>query len=240
MDDARAAELFALMPDDDARCELFSLYRPLAIHLANRYRHRGVEIEDLKQVAFLGLIHAIDRFDPDYGSRFVSFAVPTITGEIKRHFRDAGWAAVVPRRLKEVTLMCRRADEELTQRLGRSPSVEEVAEATGLSTFEVTEAAALGSAYRPDALEAPITENGHTRLDELGEVDDRMELFDEIDALRPLLESRPEREQRILHLRFYENLTQRQIAEEMSISQMHVSRILSSTLEKLRVLLVDA
>lgn len=240
MNDARAAHLFRLMPDDRARDELFHLFRPLAIHLANRYRHRGVEIEDLKQVAFLGLVNAIDRFDPGYGSRFVSFAVPTITGEIKRHFRDAGWATVVPRRLKEVTLLCRRADEELTQRLGRSPSVEEIAQETGLSPFEVTEAAALGSAYRPDALEAPVAGSDRTRLDDLGDVDERIDLFDDLDALRPLLESRSEREQRILHLRFYENLTQRQIAEEMSISQMHVSRILTSTLEKLRVMMVEA
>lgn len=237
MNDEKATALFRCMPDDGARRELFEIYRPLALHLANRYAYRGVEVEDLKQVAFLGLLNAIDRYDPNYGSRFFSFAIPTITGEIKRHFRDAGWATAVPRRLKDVTVMCRRADEELTQRLGRSPSVEEVAAETGLSTDEVTEAAALGSAYRPDALEAQVAGEGMTRMDSLGDMDGRMELFDDLDALKPLLESRPERERRILHLRFYESLTQRQIAEEMNISQMHVSRILSSTLQKLRVLL---
>lgn len=237
MNDEEAAALFRRMPDDDVRQELFEIYRPLALHLANRYAYRGVETEDLKQVAFLGLLNALDRFNPDYGSRFFSFAIPTITGEIKRHFRDAGWATAVPRRLKDITVMCRRADEELTQRLGRSPSVEEVAEETGLTPDEVTEAAALGSAYRPDALEAQVSGEGMTRLDSLGALDGRMELFDDLDALKPLLESRPERERRILHLRFYENLTQRQIADQMDISQMHVSRILSSTLEKLRVLL---
>ena len=112
-----------------------------------------------------------------------------------------------------------------------------MAEQTGLTPDDVVEAASLGTAYRPDALEAPTTEDGATRLDSLGDVDGRMELFDELDALKPLLESRSEREQRILHLRFYENLTQRQIAEKMEISQMHVSRILASTLEKLRVLM---
>jgi RNA polymerase sigma-B factor len=237
MNDEKATLFFRRMPDDEARRELFNIYRPLALHLANRYAYRGVEVEDLTQVAFLGLLNAIDRYDPDYGSRFFSFAIPTITGEIKRHFRDAGWATAVPRRLKDITVMCRRADEGLTQRLGRSPSVEEVAEETGLSTDEVTEAAALGSAYRPDALEAQLSGEGMARIDALGSLDGRMELFDDLDALKPILESRPERERRILHLRFYENLTQRQIAQQMNISQMHVSRILSSTLEKMRVLL---
>lgn len=237
MNDERAAHLFRRMPDEGARRELFHLYRPVALHLANRYSHRGIESEDLKQVAFLGLVNAIDRYDPQYGSRFISFAIPTITGEIKRHFRDAGWAAAVPRRLKDMTVLCRKADEELTQRLGRSPTVEEVAVETGLSPDEVTEAASLGSAYRPDALEAQLGVNGGTRLDTLGEEDGRMELVENLDTLKPLLDSRPERERRILHLRFYENLTQRQIAEELDISQMHVSRILSSCLEKLRLLM---
>lgn len=237
MSDEETNAIFRRMPDEVARRDLFEIYRPLALHLANRYAYRGVEVEDLKQVAYLGLLNAIDRYDPDYGSRFFSFAIPTITGEIKRHFRDAGWATAVPRRLKDVTVLCRRADDELTQRLGHSPSVEEVARETGLSPDEVTEAASLGSAYRPDALEAQLSGEGMTRMDSLGDMDGRMELFDDLDALKPLLESRPERERRILHLRFYENLTQRQIAEEMNISQMHVSRILSSTLQKLRVLL---
>ncbi|HLT96572.1 MAG TPA: SigB/SigF/SigG family RNA polymerase sigma factor [Acidimicrobiia bacterium] len=237
MNDEQAHDLFRRMPEDRARSELFDLYRPLALHLANRYAHRGIESEDLRQVAFLGLVNAIDRYDPEYGSRFISFAIPTITGEIKRYFRDAGWAAAVPRRLKDITVMCRRADEELTQRLGRSPTVEEVAIETGLTEDDVTEAASLGSAYRPDALEAQMGVDGGTRLDTLGDIDDRMELVENLDTLKPLIESRPERERRILHLRFYENLTQRQIADELEISQMHVSRILSSCLEKLRVLM---
>ncbi|HEX2153992.1 MAG TPA: SigB/SigF/SigG family RNA polymerase sigma factor [Acidimicrobiia bacterium] len=237
MNDEKAAPLFDLMPDPAARRDLFDLYRPLALHLANRYAYRGLESEDLRQVAFLGLLNAIDRYDPCYGSRFISFAVPTITGEIKRYFRDAGWATAVPRRLKDITVLCRRVDEELTQRLGRSPTVEEISAETGLTPHEVTEAAALGTAYRPDALEAQVRGEGTTRMDFLGHHDPRMDQFDDLDALKPLLEARPERERRILHLRFYENLTQRQIAEEMDISQMHVSRILTSTLEKLRVLM---
>ncbi len=237
MDEERAEPLFHRLPDEDARRELFELFRPLATHLANRYSYRGVEREDLVQVAHLGLLNAIDRFDPEFGSRFVSFAVPTITGELKRYFRDAGWGTAVPRRLKEVSVMSRRANEELTQRLGRSPTVEEVASEIGVSTDEVTEAASLGSAYRPDALDAPRHEVGHSMVDSLGGEDRNFRLFIDLDALKPLLESRPEREREILYLRFYEEMTQRQIAEMMNISQMHVSRILATSLEKLRLLL---
>ena len=225
------------MPHDGAREELFEIYRPLAVHLAHRYSHRGLESEDLEQMAFIGLLNAIDRFDPDYGSRFVSFAVPTIAGELKRHFRDSGWGTSVPRRLKEVSMLSRRANEELSQRLGRSPSIEEVAAEIGVEPDEVVEAAALGSAYRPDALDAPSHGEDLTKLDRLGEEDSRVDLLIDLDALKPLLDGQPERERRILELRFYDDLTQRQIADEIGISQMHVSRILSSTLDKLRLLM---
>ena len=127
MNDAEAAHLFRRMPDDRARCELFHIFRPLAIHLANRYRHRGVEIEDLQQVAFLGLVNAIDRFDPNFGSRFISFAVPTITGEIKRYFRDRTWAVRPPRSAQERHLDLRRARVALSSDLGRPPTVQELA-----------------------------------------------------------------------------------------------------------------
>lgn len=237
MNDEQAEPLFRRLPDSEARQRLFELYRPLAVHLANRYCYRGVDQEDLAQVAFVGLLNAIDRFDPDYGSRFISFAAPTIAGELKRYFRDAGWGTAVPRRLKEVSVLSRRANEELTQRLGRSPTVEEVADEIGISAEEVTEAAALGSAYRPDALDAPMHEGGLSLIDSLGNDDGRLRLLIDLDVLQPLLESRPKREQEILRLRFYEEMTQRQIAEIMNISQMHVSRILSSSLEKLRVLM---
>ncbi|MFP3914206.1 MAG: SigB/SigF/SigG family RNA polymerase sigma factor [Actinomycetota bacterium] len=237
MNHQKAEELFALLPDWKARRQLFEIYRPVALHLARRFAHRGIELEDLQQVASLGLLHALDRYDPDNGAGFTTFAVPTITGEIKRHFRDAGWATVVPRRLKDITVACRKADEDLTQRLGRSPTVDEIARETGLLAEDVTEAAALGSAYRPDPLETGARTEDGPRLDSLGEPDARLEMLVDLDALRPLLASRSQREQAILHLRYFENLTQRQIAERMEISQMHVSRILASTLEKLRLLL---
>ena len=237
MDDERAEPLFRTLPDERARAELFELYRPLANHLANRYVKRGIEVQDLEQVAAIGLLNAIDRFDPDFGSRFVSFAVPTITGELKKHFRDIGWGTRVPRRMKEISMLSRRANEELSQRLGRSPTIEEVADEIEVDVDDVVEAAALGSAYRPDALDAPLQGEDLTRKDRLGDEDGRVEMVVDLAALRPLLERQTERRRRIIELRFYEDLTQRQIAERIGISQMHVSRILSSTLEQLRVLM---
>lgn len=237
MHDEQAEELFGRLPDEQARSQLVELYQPLAIDLAQRYAHRGQERDDLIQVALLGLLNAIDRYDPEYGSRFVSFAVPTITGELKRYFRDSGWGTGVPRRMKEVSLMSRQANEELAQRLGRSATVDEIAEHIGARPDEVAEAAALGSAYRPEALDAPRTSEAGSKMDLLGEVDRRLEMLDELETLRPVFESRPRRERQILYLRFFEDMTQRQIAEVMGISQMHVSRIISAALEKMRLLL---
>lgn len=237
MHEERAESLFPRLPEPAARQELFELFRPLAIHFAKKYSHRGVDQEDLVQVAYVGLLNAIDRFDPEYGTKFISFAAPTIAGELKRYFRDVGWGTGVPRRLKEVSVLSRRANEELTQRLGRSPTIDEVADEIGVSVEEVTEAASLGSAYRPDALDAPMGEGGFSLLDSLGNEDRHISHVVDIEALQPLLASRPARERRILHLRFYEEMTQRQIAEVMDMSQMHVSRLLSSSLEKLRTLI---
>ena len=233
----RAEELFRQLPDERSRDELVELFRPLAIHLAGRYARRGQDTEDLIQVAMLGLLNAIDRFDPDFGSRFISFAVPTITGEIKRHFRDSGWGTGVPRRLKDASVITRQANEQLTQRLGRSPTIDEIAEETGLPADDVAEAAALGSAYRPDALDAPTGLQEAARIDQLGNTDDRFELFLDLQALERVLEGRPDRDKQLLHMRFYEELTQRQIAERMGISQMHVSRLLAACLEEIRLLL---
>ena len=235
--EVRAEELFRQLPDERARAELVELFRPLAIHLAGRYTRRGQDSEDLIQVAMVGLLNAIDRFDPDFGSRFISFAVPTITGEIKRHFRDSGWGTGVPRRLKDASVVTRQANEQLTQRLGRSPTIEEIAEETGLTADDVAEAAALGSAYRPDALDAPAGPQEAARIDQMGNTDDRFELFIDLQTLASVLEGRPERDKQLLHMRFYEELTQRQIAERMGISQMHVSRLLAACLDEIRLLM---
>lgn len=237
MQEEQVESLFRRLPEPAARENLFEHFRPLAVHFAKKYSNRGVDRDDLVQVACVGLLNAIDRFDPDYGTRFISFAAPTIAGELKRYFRDAGWGTGVPRRLKEVSVLSRRANEELTQRLGRSPTIDEVAEAIGASADEVTEAASLGSAYRPDALDAPMGDGEFSLLDSLGNEDRQLDHVVDIEALQPLLASRPARERHILHLRFYEELTQRQIAEVMDMSQMHVSRLLSASLEKLRTLI---
>ena len=229
--------LFEKLPDPVARAELVEIYRPLAIDLANRYAHRGQDLEDLIQVSLLGLVKAIDRFDAELGHRFVSFAVPTITGELKRFFRDAGWSVGVPRRMKETSIAARTANEHLSQRLGRSPSVAEIAEHIGSSIDEVAEAATLTSAYRAHSLDDDHGDNSVPSIDLLGAIDPRIELFEELDALRPLLQARSQREREILYLRFYRGLTQREIADHVGMSQMNVSRVLSSSLEKLRVLL---
>jgi RNA polymerase sigma-B factor len=229
--------LFEKLPCPHARTQLVGIYRPLAIELAQRYSHRGQDLEDLIQVSLLGLLNAIDRFDPQLGHRFVSFAVPTITGELKRFFRDTGWSVGVPRRMKEVSIAARSANEELCQRLGRSPSVDEIARHIGSSIEEVAESATLTSAYRAHSLDDNHEEGRTAEIDLLGEVDPRIELFEELDALEPILQARSEREREILFLRFYVGMTQREIAEEVGMSQMNVSRVLSSSLEKLRVLL---
>ena len=229
--------LFEKLPDADARAELLEIYRPLAIDLANRYAHRGQDLEDLIQVSMLGLLKAIDRFDTKMGHRFVSFAVPTITGELKRFFRDTGWSVGVPRRMKETSIAARTANEQLCQQLGRSPTVTEIAEHIGSSVDEVAEAATLTSAYRANSLDEVHGDTSSAEIDFLGAVDPRIELFEELDALRPLLRARSERERQILYLRFYRGLTQREIADQVGMSQMNVSRILNSSLEKLRVLL---
>ena len=233
----RAEELFRQLPDERSRKELVELFRPLAIHLAGRYARRGQDSEDLNQVAMMGLLNAIDRFDPDFGSRFISFAVPTITGEIKRHFRDSGWGTGVPRRLKDASVITRQANEQLTQRLGRSPTIDEIAAETGLPGDDVAEAAALGSAYRPEALDAPAGQQDVARIDQMGSADDRFDLFIDLHALESVLEGRSERDKQLLHMRFYEELTQRQIAERMGISQMHVSRLLAACLDEIRLLM---
>lgn len=236
MNDEVAESLFARLPDEGAREELVDLYGPLVRHLAHRYAHRGQEPEDLVQVAYVGLLNAIDRFDPNYGSRFISFAVPTITGELKRHFRDSGWGAGVSRRMKDISVRSRRASDHLSQRLGRSPTIEEISDYLDIPADDVAEAATLGTAYRPDALDASLRDDEPSRITTLGEEDGRLDLLEDLDAIEPILERQPDREKEILRLRFYEDLTQREIAERVGISQMHVSRILNSCLQKMRVL----
>ena len=214
---------------------------PLAEHIAMRFRGRGEPQEDLLQVARVGLVNAIDRFDADRGADFVSYAVPTIMGEVKRYFRDSGWALRVPRRMKELHLMISRSTEVLSQSLGRAPTASELAHALGVSVQEVSEALLVQGAYSTDSMDAPVSgESGGLRLsDVIGEDDPELENAEGFVALRPLLAALPPRERRILSLRFFGSMTQTQIAERVGMSQMHVSRILAKTLTQLRAQLGD-
>ncbi len=226
-DDARRAEV---------RAELISTCMPMARYLARRYRNRGESLDDLVQVATVGLIKAVDGFDPGRGTTFGAYAVPTIIGEIKRYFRDKGWAIRVPRRLQELHLQIVNVVDPLTQRLGRAPTVTELAERLGTSEEHVIEGLACAPAYRALSLQAPAGADpeGATLADLLGTADPELEQVERREALRPLIAKLPVREQRIIAMRYFGNMTQSQIAAATGISQMHVSRLLGHSLRVLR------
>jgi RNA polymerase sigma-B factor len=209
--------------------------RRLAVYLARRYRGRGEPLEDLQQVAFIGLIKAIDGYDPRHSTPFASYAVPTITGELKRYFRDKGWQIRVPRRLQEIRLELGPATEVLWQRLGRSPTVPELAAYLAATDEAVLEAMEMSQVYQPYSLSAPVNGgDGEVLADFLGEPDPDFELIEQRETLRPLMAALPVRQRRILTMRFYGNLSQSEIAARIGISQMHVSRLLSDALSRLR------
>jgi RNA polymerase sigma-B factor len=228
------ADLFRRLPDASVRHEIFERFEPMARHLALRFQRRGIETEDLIQLAYEGLLNAIDRFEVDRGTRFASFATPTITGVIKRHFRDLGWSVGVPRRMKDLSVGIRTATETLSQRYGRSPSVEELADHLDVPAEEILEIAALGTAYRPDGLDAPVSEDSTPLVDLLGSEDPRLVLVENLNTLGPILAGQPDREFKILALWFGCGWTQREIAQEIGMSQMHVSRLLSRSIEQMR------
>ncbi len=220
-----------------ARDALVHLHLPLVEHCARRFGNRGEPHEDLVQVGTIGLIKSIDRFDPDRGVEFSTYATPTIIGEIKRHFRDKGWAIRVPRRLQELRAQITGTSAELTQRLGRSPTPRELAEALGCSVEQIVEGLESGNAYATISLDATTDggdSNHTTMLDALGIDDAGLEHVDIRESIKPLLSKLNPREKHILLLRFFKNMTQSQIAEEVGISQMHVSRLLTRTLDSLR------
>ena len=213
---------------------------PLAQHLARRYSGRGEPVDDLTQVAVVGLIKAVDRYQADRGVDFAAFAIPTIVGEIKRHFRDRTWAIRVPRRLQELRLEITAANNTLTHSLGRAPTVADVAIHLGITEEEVLEGLEGARAYNTASLSAPLTDDGATTLaDTLGDDDNAYELAELRISLGPAIAALDEREQRILALRFHGNLTQTEIADQIGISQMHVSRLLTKALAKLRRQLGD-
>ncbi len=224
---------FARTRDRALRNEIVEDHIGLAHHFAARYRRSAAEAEDLQQVALLGLVKALDRFDPERGVAFSTFAGRTIDGELKRHFRDQTWALRVPRSVKDLHVSVRRASEELEQRLGRSPTVRELAEHLGVGVDEVVGAVGAGSARRAGSLEHPGQDQPGDHHPSLGTpagtagVDDR-------DHVTRLLSTLEPREQEIIRLRFYEQMSQEQIAERVGLSQMHVSRLLRKSFEALR------
>jgi RNA polymerase sigma-B factor len=225
--------------DQRAREELVTRYLPLARKLARRYTGAREPFADLMQVASLGLVKAVDRFDPERGTGFSSYAVPTIVGELKRYFRDLGWSVHVPRGAQELALKVEVARQELTVRSGRPPTINELAQFTELSIEDVLDALETAAAHHSMSLDAPGTddEGESTPLAEtLGEEDERYELVDDTLTIESAMRFLSARERRLITLRFVEDLTQSQIADEVGLSQMQVSRILRGALERLREL----
>jgi RNA polymerase sigma-B factor len=223
--------------DVAAREKLIEQYMSLVRSLARRYSYRGEQLEDLVQIGAIGLIKAIDRFDLDRGVELTTYATPNIIGEIKRHFRDKGWSVRVPRGLQELNVQLSRLIEQLTVQLGRSPTIPELAKAAGVEEEEVLEALESGRAYSSLSLSSGGTQEDGEELDPLesiGSDEHQYEVSEDRAVLAPGFRVLDERERKILHLRFFEGLTQSQIAQQIGISQMHVSRLIRRSLEKIR------
>jgi RNA polymerase sigma-B factor len=246
----RSADFFLVLHDEEAsqasrdaaRDSLVHLHLPLVEHCARRFRNRGEPLEDLVQVGTIGLIKSIDRFDSDRGVEFSTYATPTIIGEIKRYFRDKGWAIRVPRRLQELRMQIGTASAELTQKLGRSPTPRELAEVIGCTVEDIVEGIESSNAYSTLSLDATddSDDSTATMLDAIGMDDEGLEHVEIRESIKPLLDRLEPREKKILLLRFFKNMTQSQIAEEIGVSQMHVSRLLNRTLEQLRTSLEES
>lgn len=243
LDPADEAALFALASsaaaDEEARMAartaLVDAHFGLVEMAARRYYDRGEPFEDLVQVGSIGLLKAIERFDPERGVQFSTFAVPTIIGEIKRHFRDQGWSVRVPRRLRELVIRLRPTREELHQRLGREPTAAELAEAMGVPQDDVLEALESAQAYAALSLETPRDSDGSGSLaDTIGEDDREMAMVLTREALRPALDALEPRQRQIIAMRFFGQRTQAEIGAALGISQVQVSRILTRTLAELR------
>jgi RNA polymerase sigma-B factor len=219
--------------DRAAREELAELMLPLARSLARRYAGKGEPLDDLEQVACLGLLKAIDRFDVSRDVRFATFAVPTIAGELKRHFRDRGWMLRVPREMQELSARLARVRESLTHELGSVPTVPQLAEALAVDDEQVLEALVAANAYRMVSLDEPLIE-GARALDAVGGHDAGYEHAEQRVLLRHGLDRLPAREREILRLRYYEGMTQREIARAVGISQMHVSRLIRRSVDAMR------
>ncbi|MFD4527972.1 RNA polymerase sigma factor SigF [Streptomyces sp. NPDC058470] len=240
-DTAESFRMLAALPAgrrrDALREEIVEAWLPMAERLAGRFRNRGESSDDLRQVAALGLVKAVDRYDPDLGNAFESYAVPTITGEIKRHFRDHMWTLHVPRRVQDLRNRVRFASQDLSGSMtGRRPTVAEIAERAQMSEEDVRtglEALESFTALSLDA-ELPGSEDGYSLSDALGSADPALDTVIDREAVKPGLQALPERERTILYMRFFSDMTQSSIAEELGISQMHVSRLISRCCDRLR------
>jgi RNA polymerase sigma-B factor len=236
---AEQRELFARWQQDRdqaARDELVERFLPLARKLARRYTVAHEPFEDLLQVASYGLLKALDRFDVDRGNAFSSFAVPTIVGELKRYFRDLGWSVHVPRGAQELALKVQRTQEKLTTNTGRSPTVGELAQYLELSIEDVLEGLEAAAAHHSSSLDAPRDDGDGepvTLVDTFGQDDAGLQLVEDATTVAAAMQTLSERERRVLHLRFFEDRTQSEIAEQIGVSQMQISRILRGAIARL-------
>lgn len=218
----------------DLRNSLIEEHRGLADYFARQYGSRGEPLDDLRQVALVGLLKAVERFEPERGLSFATFAGPTIIGELKRYFRDRTWSVRVPRRLQELSLGIARARDELSQRLGRSPTPAEIASHAGVTEEQILEGMEAATLYRVGSLDVAVTERDESPVsDRVGELDEDFNTVDNRALVRDILTTLPARERQIVYLRFFEGLTQAEIAERVGVSQMHVSRLLTQSLETL-------
>lgn len=224
---------FAATRDPRLRDELVTAHLGLAHQLARRFANRGETYDDLVQVASLAIVKSVDRFDPERGVEFSTFATRTVIGELKRHFRDRGWAVRAPRRIQELYLELGQTIGTLSQELGRSPTVPELAASVGATEEAVLEALEAGQGYRTSSIDVPDRQE-ETLANRLGSEDSKYAGVDDRSVLAPALAKLPAREQAILRLRFVDGLTQSEIASRIGVSQMHVSRLLAASLEKLR------
>ena len=232
-------EQMAATPTDDERRErlrtqIIESCLPLTRNIALRYRGRGQAHEDLVQAASVGLVSAVNRFDPTKGKDFLAFAIPAMMGEVRKHFRDRGWDVRVPRSLQENYLALNKARSSLTQALGREPTVPELAKELGVEPAEIAEIVAAGDSYHAASLDAATVNDGRSIAESLGDFDSALDSIDNHETLRPALLALPERERTIVLYRFFGELTQAEIAEKVGLSQMHVSRLLAQSLEALR------
>ena len=240
LEDERLLERYHHDGDVGAREELVMRFIPLARQLASRYRHAGEPLEDLVQVACVGLLKAVDRFEPDRGHAFTKYAIPTMLGELKRHFRDKGWSVHVPRATQELVLKVSEALGKLPSKLGRSPRPRDIADEIGVPVEEVLEAMEAATAYEATSLDQPrpgadSDEDGWTPAETVSTEEPGYELVEISESLRGTLEALPPREQLILTLRFEHDMTQAEIAKRVGVSQMHVSRLLRRSLDRLAV-----